>query len=66
MPRKKIGPLMVRQTFTNHPDMASQLRALSYQNNVSVSQIIRDALRVYFTQLKADDAAPLPPNDESR
>ena len=66
MPRKKIGPLMVRQTFTNHPDIASRLRALSYQNNVSVSQIIRDALRVYFTQLKTDDAASLLSNDEPR
>ena len=66
MPYKEFHKLMVRQAFTNDPDMALKLRQLSYQNNVSVSQIIRDALRVYFAQLKADDAAPLPSNDEPR
>ena len=66
MPYKEFRKLMVRQAFTNDPDMALKLRQLSYQNNVSVSQIIRDALRVYFAQLKADDTAPLPPNDEPR
>ena len=60
MPRRKQSQLMITQAFTNEPEMILKLKRLSHQNDVSVSQIIREALRVYFAQQYPEDGEVRP------
>ena len=50
MPKETDRELLVPQTFANSPSRISVLNQLSHKKDVSVSELILDALDLYFEE----------------